>query len=140
MRQAWLGLVAAVICGAGAGCFTLSSLGNATTHTVTWKKDGFEVEDIRRKFTYDANGPKETAELEGRVTFVDLGADGTVDEVKNDSGEWTRGEPGTGAIFEEADADFRDMRAYLRIDGYRADWDAMTPDERARAGGLGTRP
>ena len=86
------------------------------------------------------NAPSETAELDGRVTFIDLGADGTVDELKNDAGEWSRGEPGTAAIFEEADADFRDVRAFLRIDGYREDWAAMTPDERARAGGLGLRP
>ena len=136
MRMRWW-IAMAVLC-TQAGCFTLSSLGNAAIHTVAWKKDGFVVEDIRRKFTYDADGPKEIAELDGRLTLIDKGADGAVDSVKSDGGEWIRGEPGTEELFADADRTFGDTRSYLRIDGYRADWAARSKAELARSGGLDT--
>lgn len=123
-----------------AGCVTLSALGNAATHTVAWQKDGFVVEDIRRKFTYDADGPSEEAELDGRLTLTDRGADGTVDVVKGDGGEWRRGEPGSDEVFADADERFAATRAYLRIDGYRAKFERMTEADRADAAGLYRRP
>ena len=107
---------------------------------MAWKKDGFVVEDIRRKFTYDADGPLEEAELDGKLTLTDRGADGAVDVVKGDGGEWTRGEPGSGEVFADADQRFADTRAYLRIDGYRAKFERMTEADRADAAGLYRRP
>ena len=141
MRSAWWTAcaLASAVAAAG-GCRSLASLGNAATHTVVYRKNGFTVEDIRRVFTYDADQASETVEIEGRLTLVDLDGDGLVDEVQNAGGEWTRGEPGADGVFTNADVTFADVRDYLRIDGYRSEWDAMTPESRAGRGGLDTRP
>ena len=61
-----LGL-ACVLC---AGCSGALARINATTHTVTYKKEGFVVEDVRRKFTYDDRQKVETAVIESTQTFV----------------------------------------------------------------------
>jgi hypothetical protein len=133
-------VVATLAAGPLGGCFTLSALGNAATTTVAWRRDGFVVEDIRRTFTYDADLPTEVAELDGRLTLTDRGADGRVDTVKSDGGEWTRGAPGADEVFADADRTFADTRSYLRIDGFRAKFEGMTEAERARAAGLDRRP
>lgn len=122
-----------------AGCTGALSRINAATHTVTYKKEGFVVEDVRRKFTYDDRKKVETAVIESTQTFIDEGCDGEVDEVTNASGTWRRGEPGNDALIAEASAKFVEVRTYLRIDAYHETWRAMTPEEIARSGGLAIR-
>lgn len=126
-------------CALLAGCTGALSRINAATHTVTYKKEGFVVEDVRRKFTYDDRKRVETAVIENAVTLVDEGCDGEVDEITDAGGTWRRGEPGTEGLITEASAKFLDVRTYLRIDAYHETWKAMTPAEIARSGGLSIR-
>ena len=122
-----------------AGCTGALSRINAATHTVTYKKDGFVVEDVRRTFTYNDREKVETAVIETTLTLRDEGCDGEVDEVTDAAGTWRRGEPGTEALIAEASGKFVQVRTYLRIDDYHATWKAMTPEEISRAGGLSIR-
>ncbi len=133
MRRAILfGLLAA-------GCTPVLSIANVPFHTSSYRKDGFTVKDIRREFTYDADRNLEKIRLDERVTYLDEGADGIVDEIRGEGGTWRKGEPGTGTLFVEADSKFNAVRTYLRAESYKESWKAMTQEEIVRAANLDPR-
>ncbi|MCI0341411.1 MAG: hypothetical protein L0216_09740 [Planctomycetales bacterium] len=130
---------AALLCVLAAGCTPVLSFGNQLFHTVSYRRDGFTVKDIRREFTYDADRNLERIRLEERVTYIDEGCDGIVEEIRGEGGTWRKGEPGTGTLFIEADSKFNAVRTYLHAEGYKEGWKAMTQEEIVRAANLDPR-
>ncbi|MHC5020704.1 MAG: hypothetical protein ACYTGX_11435 [Planctomycetota bacterium] len=124
------------------GCTGLVHAANAATATVTWRKDGFVVEDKRREFIYDADENTERLVFDGQVTYIDLDRDGFVDTFSrqlggNVRGEWTRNEPGTEELFAEADQAFADGRSMLGVEALHEEWSGMSEADKARGHGRG---
>lgn len=127
-----------------AGCAGFLDGANAMTATVVWRQDGFSIEDKRREFDFDSTKNAEELKFDGQIIYTDLNRDGKVDIYEKRlggkrHGKWTREEPGTEALFEEADADFADARSMLGVDDRYETWSNMSPAERAESHGFGAR-
>lgn len=133
-RDAWIGalLLAAAAAPVLSGCASAQGYLNYPFVTVEYKKHGVVVSDINHKFEFDALGNTETIKVGRSLTLVDHECDGRVDLVESGRDEYQRGETGTEALFEKADAKWRTVRAFLLAGRFRSKRAGMLREEPGR--------
>lgn len=128
------------------GCRAPANLIESAFREVRWYRDGFRVDGSSRRFRYISRKQREEGQLilwsdyREKVTYVDLGMDGTVDEIRFDAagGSCRRGAPGQDELFEAADDKLALHSRELEISSHVKTWRDSGPDGYARLRGVGS--
>lgn len=114
------------------GCVGIQAFFHYPSVTAEYTRAGFTVRDDLRSFRFDASKNVSVLEILEETVLEDEESDDRVDRVIVGPSRYSRGEEGTGALFEKYDRVWRDTTRYLSVPHFRKKWLRMQPPDIAK--------